>query len=300
MPPLRILIISPLNYLTGKEVDTIVKAEGVGSDKPPYHVVVQRCARFYKLQVATADGSEIPAAQLHAALDSIIADDVNHDDANAIPVGILTTMKRDEWAGVRQSLETSATNAASLADIDSAMFMLVLDEASPETEEDLFKTMLTGDARNRWFDKSFSLIFCANGRHSLNFEHAWGDGVAVLRYCNEVFADANTAPLNEQLDTDGEALVKCLEWDIPEGSDAATAAARAGTDFDAGLGRMNLTIRRSDVVTTELAKKLKVGGDGLMQMAMQLAHHKLHGHTVATYESANHAAFKHGRTETIR
>ena len=37
-----------------------------------------------------------------------------------------------------------------------------------------------------------------------------------------------------------------------------------------------------------------------MQMAMQLAHYRVHGHLVSTYESANHAAFKHGRTETIR
>lgn len=37
-----------------------------------------------------------------------------------------------------------------------------------------------------------------------------------------------------------------------------------------------------------------------MQMAMQLAHFRVHGHLVSTYESANHAAFKHGRTETIR
>ena len=37
-----------------------------------------------------------------------------------------------------------------------------------------------------------------------------------------------------------------------------------------------------------------------MQMAMQLAHFRIHGHLVSTYESANHAAFKHGRTETIR
>lgn len=33
---------------------------------------------------------------------------------------------------------------------------------------------------------------------------------------------------------------------------------------------------------------------------LQLAHHRMHGYTAATYESASTAAFKHGRTETIR
>ena len=43
------------------------------------------------------------------------------------------------------------------------------------------------DGCNRWFDKCFSLIVSGNGKSCVNFEHAWGDGVAVLRYFNEVF-----------------------------------------------------------------------------------------------------------------
>ena len=43
-----------------------------------------------------------------------------------------------------------------------------------------------GNGRNRWFDKSFSFVFTPKGQVALNFEHSWGDGVAVLRLCNEV------------------------------------------------------------------------------------------------------------------
>lgn len=39
---------------------------------------------------------------------------------------------------------------------------------------------------DRWFDKSFQLILCKDGKAAINFEHAWGDGVAVLRFFNEV------------------------------------------------------------------------------------------------------------------
>ena len=34
----------------------------------------------------------------------------------------------------------------------------------------------------RWADKSFSIIVQKDGRSTVNFEHSWGDGVAVLRY----------------------------------------------------------------------------------------------------------------------
>ena len=43
---------------------------------------------------------------------------------------------------------------------------------------------------NRWFDKSFQLIICKDGKAAVNFEHAWGDGVAVLRFFNEVIKQA--------------------------------------------------------------------------------------------------------------
>lgn len=46
----------------------------------------------------------------------------------------------------------------------------------------------------RWFDKSFSLIFTADGQLALNFEHAWGDGVAVMSYFNEIVKDLADRP----------------------------------------------------------------------------------------------------------
>ena len=46
----------------------------------------------------------------------------------------------------------------------------------------------------RWFDKSFTLIVAKSGQSAVNFEHSWGDGVAVLRYVIEVVKDSVTRP----------------------------------------------------------------------------------------------------------
>jgi len=46
----------------------------------------------------------------------------------------------------------------------------------------------------RWFDKCFTLIVTKKGHTAINFEHSWGDGVAVLRYMIEVFKDTTTKP----------------------------------------------------------------------------------------------------------
>ena len=67
----------------------------------------------------------------------------------------------------------------------------------------------------RWFDKSFSLISAPDGKISVNMEHAWGDGVGVVRYMNEVYADSVQNP---QLQPDSK----------PASIDSAAAVTRLG------------------------------------------------------------------------
>jgi hypothetical protein len=47
-------------------------------------------------------------------------------------------------------------------------------------------------------------------------------------------------------------------------------------------------------------KAAGVGPDGACQFAFQLGYYRLYGQTASTYEACSTAAFKHGRTETIR
>jgi carnitine O-palmitoyltransferase 2 len=135
-----------------KGKDIVVKADSV----PPYHIVVQRGPHFFRVQVTTEDGTELPPSSLRAAFQAII-DGSGSDssasadaDADAPPVGILTTQDRDSWADARQGLESNSTNAATLAAIDEALFIVCLDDSSPESKEDVMSVMLHGDGRDRW------------------------------------------------------------------------------------------------------------------------------------------------------
>jgi len=47
---------------------------------------------------------------------------------------------------------------------------------------------------SRWFDKSFSLQVTKDGVAGINFEHSWGDGVAVLRYFQDIYNDTINNP----------------------------------------------------------------------------------------------------------
>ena len=159
------------------------------------HIAVQRGGRVWKVPVLDADGGlrSRGSRLLQAVVDA--ADAAAAGALAADGVGLLTTAGRDEWTAMRAALEASPTSAASLSEIDGALFMVNLDPAAPEGVHDTCLSMLMGNGTDRWFDKSFQLVVTANGKAALNFEHAWGDGVSVLRYCDEVHAAAADLPV---------------------------------------------------------------------------------------------------------
>lgn len=108
--------------------------------------------------------------------------DAASSKADEFPLGVLTAENRDTWADVREHLEKTH-NQTALDTIDSALFVLSLDDKADYSSEDpvpIVKNMLHGDSNgliNRWFDKSLSLIVCKDGNAGINFEHSWGDGI---------------------------------------------------------------------------------------------------------------------------
>jgi len=268
------------------------------------HVVVQKGPAIYVVKVLNDDMSIVDVATLERAIRAILNDSKGSSQA---PVGILTTTERDTWANARAKLEQSSVNKSNLEAIDSALFAICLDDEKPTSYEDISTTMLHGNGRNRWFDKSFQLIVAGNGTSAVNFEHAWGDGVAVLRYFNEVYADSTKVEARNAVNddipevstsSDSIGVPRLLQFELDAESSALID--KSEKDFDQVISSYEIGTFETKDFSKKLLKDLGIGGDGFMQMGFQLAHRRMNGFTPATYESASTSAFKHGRTETIR
>eukprot|EP00966_Prymnesium_polylepis_P271578 6274369-Prymnesium_polylepis.1 len=113
----------------GAAKDALQVAEG------SRHVVVQRGGRFWTVEVLDADGGTRPLDQIHGAFQAII------DAADAAPapadgaVGYLTSLPRDEWAGLRAQL--LPRNGGTIEAIDTALFAISLEEDTPESLDDV-------------------------------------------------------------------------------------------------------------------------------------------------------------------
>ena len=65
------------------------------------------------------------------------------------PIGYLTSLDRDQWAELREELHSDAESAKSLSVIDSAMFVVCLDDSKPTSIPDFTATMLHNYGANR-------------------------------------------------------------------------------------------------------------------------------------------------------
>jgi len=121
-------------------------------------------------------------------------------------VGVLTSLPRNEWSEARQMIMDgdSEHNKEALRLIESALFVLVLDDHSPKGPSEMAANMLhgshelivqddgklvqAGSCCNRWYDK-LQLIVCADGTAGVNFEHSVIDGHTALRYASDIYAE---------------------------------------------------------------------------------------------------------------
>lgn len=67
------------------------------------------------------------------------------------------------------------------------------------------------------------MIVSEKGDSAINFEHSWGDGVAVLRYLSEVFRDSNKLPLVAQQSPS--IPPRKLEWSLNDSDNASISKA---------------------------------------------------------------------------
>lgn len=274
------------------------KRDELLTDDRGRHLLVMKRGNLYVFDALDRDGNLIKPAEVQAHLKYILEDPTQ---ASAFPLGVLTSENRDTWTGLRQKL-LDAGNGEALQLVDTALFCLCLDEEVLRDHIHISHNMLHGDGCNRWYDKSFSVILAKDGQAAINFEHSWGDGVAVLRFQNEVFKDTTEKPLvgpgSQPASVDSSSAVRRLEFKLND--ELKAGITKAKENFQAAVSKLTIDAMEFKKGGKEQLKKKKLSPDAIAQLAFQMGFLRQYGQTVATYESCSTAAFKHGRTETIR
>lgn len=260
------------------------------------HIVAVRRNQFFKI-AHEVDGKQLNTSELEAQFKRVY----ELAQQRAPAVGALTSENRDVWTDARAVLLGAAPgNAKALEAIESASFVVCLDDAAPVTLEERSHQYWHGDGQNRWFDKPLQFIVNNNGTSGFMGEHSMMDGTPTHRlndYVNEVIfnnkLDFSDPSVRSNL-PEPQAITFTVTKEVQAEID------RAVKDFDDVIGQHELRVQAYQGYGKGLIKKFRCSPDAYVQMIIQLAYHKMYGKNRPTYESAATRRFQLGRTETCR
>jgi hypothetical protein len=150
--------------IPGVECDTI-KMDTTGR-----HVVILKNGRYFKLEVLDKKGRIASPRQLKERLQYIL--NLAGDEEDERYIAALTAQERTTWAKQRNILEQDEDNKATLEAIDSALFVVSMENSNPADHQDYCRRTFHGSGRNVWFDKCFTMLIFPNGYYSNNVEHS--------------------------------------------------------------------------------------------------------------------------------
>lgn len=259
------------------------------------HIVVVRKNQFYKVPLVL-NGQALNVSELEQQFQRII-----EIAQPAPPVGVLTVADRDHWTAARKKLiAADPANEQALRDIESAGFLVCLDDAKPVTLEERSHQYWHGDGSNRWFDKPLQFIVNDNGTAGFMGEHSMMDGTPTHRLNDHV----NNLIFNKRIDLSAKSVRSQLSDPKPI-TFHLNKEANEAIDFAAQYHRKQIADHELVVQAFQgygkgLIKKFKCSPDAYVQMVIQLAYFKMYGKNRPTYESASTRKFQEGRTETTR
>ncbi|OQE07817.1 hypothetical protein PENVUL_c012G06451 [Penicillium vulpinum] len=306
----------------------------ISQDPSAKHMVVMCRGQFYWFDVLD-DNSDLIMSEKDISLNlQVIIEDAAqtplHEAAKGA-LGVLSTENRKVWSGLRDIItkDSRSNNAECLNIVDTALFVLCLDDTEPSTTADLCANMLCGTSEvikgvqvgtctNRWYDK-LQIIVCKNGSAGINFEHTGVDGHTVLRFASDVYTDtilrfartingqspslwATSSPDPAKRDPHSFGNVSTtprkLEWDMtPELNIALRFAESHLSDL---LHQHEFQVLDFEGFGKNFITSMGFSPDAFIQMAFQAAYYGLYGRVENTYEPAMTKTFLHGRTEAIR
>ncbi|TFK50011.1 carnitine acetyltransferase [Heliocybe sulcata] len=281
---------------------------------------------FYSVEVVAENGSPIPVKEIEHRLRDIVRDAEGRimNEEAAVPVGILTTDDRDEWAQkLQRLLSLSPHNQELYTIIKESLFALSLDgytygltnnitgkySSGSEIERDahLHNIRSGVNGRNRFFDKGLTIIVENNTRCGATGEHAPVDALVPSIACEYAIIEGIDSKVFDNADPKVEFLRatekaggwRRLDWVTDESMEMACVLAEKNAramiaDSD------NSVLWFTDYGADFVKNTLKLSPDAYIQMALQLAWYRTRHCFTAVYETALTRLFLHGRTETIR
>lgn len=217
-------------------------------------------------------------------------------------VATLTADERDSWAVLRDIICTvDPANCKALKTVESAAFIVCLEDSSPTTPTERCNALLLGDPGNRWSDKTLQFVVCANGISGYICEHSMIDA-ASLRQIND---SITTAIINTSAQSDYESTYHDCSSVLNELTFSTNTVLEE--NIDRVHSHVSSTVNPVETAHFELPsvgntffRGHKIPSKSAIQAVIQLASLLYYGMQYPSWETLTTMLFRSGRVDWIQ
>lgn len=200
-------------------------------------------------------------------------------------------------------VSVNPANSDYLHVIDAAMFVLCLDDGSPETPQQRAQQGYIGDGSNRWFDKVLQFYVSANGRSGLIMEHGSLDGTTSARLLETIgnAIEGSNAPQDHQIGliVTSSQLNEIVLETTPEINNHINLLRGRFLEYTSPK-TITYVLERLDEFGTDFLMRHKVPVKGLIDLTFQLALRLFFGRSLPSWEPSSAAHFHKGRSDGVQ
>ncbi|KAK9890662.1 hypothetical protein WA026_012019 [Henosepilachna vigintioctopunctata] len=309
--PLEIWKNNPLDMGVYEKMFTITrlpkqKCDDVVVHNNSKHIIVMVRNNIFKLRVLTGEGKPISFNEMKRRLKEIMVE----SKSKGCPFGILTSLKRDDWARIYEHMQTSANDTRCLDIIQKSMFAVCIDESPCCKTSPIERQKLRGcengfnghgaklNGANRWHDKTLQLFIDRDGSSGAILEHSSVDASSLQKFADFVID-----------------YIRENEWmNIPYSGTCETATQltflpsenlqgclrEASEHLNQKMENFDCKFSSFENCGKDLWSVEQLSPDGIIQAALQYAYVKTHKEFAAQQETGITRKFHLGRNDIIR
>ncbi|PAB59127.1 hypothetical protein CCE28_11455 [Anaeromicrobium sediminis] len=256
------------------------------------HIIIMYRGNMFKIDLMDNNGISFKDGHIKNVIEELINLDKIKNKTN---IGLITTGNREEGACILEEIMCLEENKYNFEMLKEALFIVCIDENSNSLRE-FAMNLLCENEENRYFDKSFQLIFNKKGNFGFNFEHTGADGSS---WVNTI--DILASKLEEKLCTfeeieENKIPLEEIQWEICEST--GEKLKKIQDQHKKLVEELHMEVISFQDFGKKHIKNMGFSPDAFLHLALQIGQYRVFNKFRNTSESISTRNFSNGRTES--
>lgn len=180
------------------------------------------------------------------------------------------------------------------------MFVLCLDDGTPDSPEQIARQGYIGDGANRWFDKVLQFYVSANGRSGMITEHGIIDGTTPTRLLEWIAKAMDAYSVDQLMNGHISSEIELTELVLETTPEIESHAVVLRERYQQATSTSTYVREQLDEFGTDFLLQSHAPVKGVIDLTFQLAVRLFFGQNMVSWEPTSGALFHAGRADAMQ